>query len=543
MAITTVPTLETLPKTMYLVDSIDESATSMKINYVPVVMTKGILLVDEGLDTEERIGFDGVTPDGAGNATLANLTRGMSYSASAWASVSANKKPHIGNAATVRLVFAHEYFNNTGFIDRAQTWQDHQTLTGTKEVRFGSSTQAIWADGSGNLTFKDASNPSVTLTTLAAAAGVDTKVRVSSNDTTSGFLNGKAVAGLGIKFTENNDGGNETLTFAADVAPTELTIASGAVTITQKEHTIDTEGNAAQDELDTISGGSDGQIIVIQPDSFARTIILTPNGNIDVTALSKCGYFTLDDDEELIVLVNDGGTWLPLSATIPVNVGTPMFWPEDGAPQGYHRCYGQEVSLSLYRALFAQIGTTYGVGANVANFTADSGTDVLTSASHGLTAGTALTVSNSGGGLPGGLSASTIYYVRDVTTNTFKLAATQHGAAIDITSNGTGTQSYQTTFKVPDMRGRMALTKDNLGGSSANRVTDTEADTIGSAEGQESVSIAHTHSVPTSGCGTQSGGCQVYGPNSSPNNTGSMSANDTPNLMNPYMTWGFVIRF
>ena len=44
---------------------------------------------------------------------------------------------------------------------------------------------------------------------LSAGSGV----KVSSNDTTVGFLNGKLVAGTGISFVENNDGANETLTF------------------------------------------------------------------------------------------------------------------------------------------------------------------------------------------------------------------------------------------------------------------------------------------------------------------------------------------
>lgn len=42
--------------------------------------------------------------------------------------------------------------------------------------------------------------------------------KVSSNDTTPGFLNGKLVAGTGLTLTENNNGANETLTVAADIA-------------------------------------------------------------------------------------------------------------------------------------------------------------------------------------------------------------------------------------------------------------------------------------------------------------------------------------
>lgn len=55
--------------------------------------------------------------------------------------------------------------------------------------------------------------------TIASAGGVDTdeKSKVSANDTTAGYLNGKLVAGSGISFTENNNGGDESLTIASTV--------------------------------------------------------------------------------------------------------------------------------------------------------------------------------------------------------------------------------------------------------------------------------------------------------------------------------------
>jgi len=61
---------------------------------------------------------------------------------------------------------------------------------------------------------------------VAIAADTDALVKVSSNDTTAGFLNGKLVAGTAITFTENNNGGNETLTINA-TDPTALAIALG----------------------------------------------------------------------------------------------------------------------------------------------------------------------------------------------------------------------------------------------------------------------------------------------------------------------------
>jgi hypothetical protein len=61
---------------------------------------------------------------------------------------------------------------------------------------------------------------------VAISADTDALVKVSSNDTTAGFLNGKLVAGTAITFVENNNGGNETLTINA-TDPTALAIALG----------------------------------------------------------------------------------------------------------------------------------------------------------------------------------------------------------------------------------------------------------------------------------------------------------------------------
>lgn len=64
------------------------------------------------------------------------------------------------------------------------------------------------------------------------SATVDERVKVSSNDTTSGFLTDKLVAGTNITLTENNDGGNETLTIASTggIANSIATVNAGAGT-------------------------------------------------------------------------------------------------------------------------------------------------------------------------------------------------------------------------------------------------------------------------------------------------------------------------
>lgn len=89
------------------------------------------------------------------------------------------------------------------------------------------------------------------------------------------------------------------------------------------------------------------------------------------------------------------------------------------------------------------IGVLYGVPgirhvtaltlARVRTVTGVAATDVLTSTSHGYTDTTPVVFDALAGGAP--LVNGTTYYVRDSTTNTFKVAATSGGAAINVTTD------------------------------------------------------------------------------------------------------------
>lgn len=64
-----------------------------------------------------------------------------------------------------------------------------------------------------------------------SGGGGDELVKVSANDTTAGYLNGKLVAGANITLTEQNNGGNETLSVAATSAPPGCLEVSSGTTI------------------------------------------------------------------------------------------------------------------------------------------------------------------------------------------------------------------------------------------------------------------------------------------------------------------------
>ena len=112
--------------------------------------------------------------------------------------------------------------------------------------------------------------------------------------------------------------GSELLTAAGSVKVTdflrlsdrtELTIASGVVTATSSYNNIDTEGDASTDDLNTINGGSDGQILVIQPANSSRTVVVKDGtGN-----LLLAGDFSMDSGNDAMVLISISSVWVELS--------------------------------------------------------------------------------------------------------------------------------------------------------------------------------------------------------------------------------------
>lgn len=71
-----------------------------------------------------------------------------------------------------------------------------------------------------------------------------------------------------------------------------------------------------------------------------------------------------------------------------------------------------------------------------ADFTALASSDVFSATAHGYSDGDKIEFA--GASLPTGLTAATAYFVRDKTTDTFKVAATSDGTAIDLTGDGYG---------------------------------------------------------------------------------------------------------
>lgn len=97
------------------------------------------------------------------------------------------------------------------------------------------------------------------------------------------------------------------------------------------------------------------------------------------------------------------------------------------------------------------------------------------------------------GSLPSGWL---LCYGQDVSRSTYATLFSAIG-----TTFGVGNGS--TTFTLPDLRGRVIAGKDDMGGASANVITDSNADSLGGEYGSETHTLtaseipAHTHPMTT----------------------------------------------
>lgn len=156
------------------------------------------------------------------------------------------------------------------------------------------------------------------------------------------------------------------------------------------------------------------------------------------------------DNDPRVPTADPTTLFAPLGAAVPTGAVVP--YTGDTAPSGYVLGDGSVYEIAAQPALAAVQKGRFGLGTEV-TATFDNTTDVITAVAHGLANGTAMFLKNFGGALPTGLSPNTLYYVVNQTVNTFQLSATLGGAAINFTTNGTGTNTYSTAFKVSDLRG------------------------------------------------------------------------------------------
>lgn len=137
-----------------------------------------------------------------------------------------------------------------------------------------------------------------------------------------GLLTSRSILADSSTFSGDNTFSGDT-TFTGDVRlpdDGELTISSGAITVTGAFHSIDTESDAATDDLDTINGGNDGQLLIVRAENDARDVVLKDGtGNIETPDGED---ITLDNQHKVVGLIYDNtlSKWVVVSQPPPSSV-------------------------------------------------------------------------------------------------------------------------------------------------------------------------------------------------------------------------------
>lgn len=123
---------------------------------------------------------------------------------------------------------------------------------------------------------------------------------------------------------------------------------------------------------------------------------------------------------------------------------------------GHKRIDVEPTKTALKHTVSAEPGSDIG-------FEAEADDDVFTANGHKLKDGTAVRIrDDKGTTLPGGVNQGPTYFVRDRTPNTFKLAATSGGAAIDVTGDGAGSVYTVPYFEGGERDGLLYMTYAEL---------------------------------------------------------------------------------
>lgn len=187
-------------------------------------------------------------------------------------------------------------------------------------------------------------------------------------------------------------------------------------------------------------------------------------------------------------------------------VGGSLMFNGRSAPTNFLKENGAAVSRATYSALWAAIHTE-------ATVTVDTGTDLWTWTTHGLSAGDTVRFYTTGV-LPTGITANTTYYViaSGLTANAFKVATTLGGSAINMSGTPSGVHTAvnapdgygdgTTTFNVPESRGEFFRGLDDGRGIDSGRI-------LGSAQSEQVGPHTHTASIASGGAHTHTYSAQA----------------------------------
>ena len=210
-----------------------------------------------------------------------------------------NQVLYATNAANLRVQGNSLYAGAASQSGMRMTDVDNVTVADTLCTMADASTAAaVWIDGSSD-------RPVIERLRVSASGAVSLEgVYLGDSVTNAVVGRGNALADCTTAVRR----GAGTSHYIEDVfASVSTTIASGAIAVSYDARlvTVDTEAAAASDDLDTISGGTAGQIIVVQSAGNARDVVAkNGTGNLRLGADK-----TLDHTRDKLALLCTGSEW------------------------------------------------------------------------------------------------------------------------------------------------------------------------------------------------------------------------------------------
>lgn len=179
--------------------------------------------------------------------------------------------------------------------------------TAVEEISVTSAGRALLDDA-------DASAQRTTLGGITVGAASSTDNAVVRFDSTTG----KVIQNSSVTIDDSNNlasvanisatGRITTTGFIGYSSDSTLTISSGTITPTKNVHTVDTEGAASTDDLTTITGTTDGDILILRGASAARVVTVVDGSNLVLN-----GNFALSGTGYRLVLLYRSPNWCELS--------------------------------------------------------------------------------------------------------------------------------------------------------------------------------------------------------------------------------------